>query len=145
MIFLYSALVFALGVVGFLVRGRAKALEAKYARVARQAEQLLRQTSLKEGNSNRADPYLAAKRQYVLGQVAAKRDRVEARYTAWQRRSDVLDHLARRVRAWKGLKLPYTFGVLDVASVLWVADYFGAGQYVSARHVFELLRSLLAR
>jgi hypothetical protein len=141
MILIYSVFVLALGIVAFLARSRARALESKYARVARQAEQLLRQSNMKEGNSNRNDPYLAAKRQYVLGQVAQKRDRVEVRYTSWQQFSEKLDRLAGRVRGWKGFKLPYTFGALDVASVLWAIDHFGFGDHVSVRHLFELIRS----
>ena len=39
----------------------------------------------------------------------------------------------------------YTFGVLDVASVLWLVDYLGFGNSVSARHLFELIRSFLGR
>ncbi len=141
MIFLYSALVLVLGTAGFLVRRRTKALEAKYARVARQADQILRQGMFKEGNSNRQDMVLAAKRYYALGQVAQKRDRVEARYVAWQRLSDKLERLIGRVRAWKGRKLPYTCGVLDVATALWLADYLGAGNYVSVRPLIALIRS----
>jgi hypothetical protein len=141
MIFIYSAFVLLLGTVAALARRRAGALEAKYKRTAREAEQLLRQASLKDGNSNKNDPYQAAKRQYVLGQVAQKRDRVEARYVAWQQFSEKLDRLAGRVRGWKGLKLPYTLGVVDVATALWLVDYLGFGHYVSARVILELLRS----
>jgi hypothetical protein len=145
MIFFYSAFVLVLGFAAFLARRRAAALEAKYARIALQTDQLVRQSSLKEGNANRYDPYQAAKRLYALAQVGQKRDRVEARYIAWQHFSDKLNRLAGRVRGWKGLKLPYTFGVLDVASVLWLVDYLGFGNSVSARHLFELLRSFLGR
>jgi hypothetical protein len=145
MIFLYSAFVFLLGVVGFLARRRAASLEVKYTSIARQADQLLRQSTAKEGNSNRHDPYVAAKRQYVLGQIAYKRDRVEARYTSWQQLSEKLDRFTRRVGGWKGRKLPYSFGVLDVASILWLVDYLGFGDYVSVRHVIELLRTHFGR
>jgi hypothetical protein len=141
MIFLYSAFVIVLGIAGFLARRRANALEAVYTRAARQAEQVLRQSTLKEGNSNRQDPYTLAKRQLALGQIAHKRDRVEARYSAWQQFSEKLDRYANRVRGWKGRKLPYTFGVLDVASLLWVIDRLGAGEYVNVRHLWTLLRS----
>jgi hypothetical protein len=141
MIFLYSLLVLVLGLAGFLARRRAAMLESKYTRVARQADQLLRQSTLKEGNSNRNDPFLAAKRQFELGRVADKRDRVEARYSSWQRLSDRLSRLTARVRGWKGRKLPYSFGVIDVASVLWLIDRLGFGDYVSANRLFELVRS----
>jgi hypothetical protein len=145
MIFLYSLFVLVLGVAGFLARRRASMLESKYTRIARQADQLLRQSGTKEGNSNRNDPYLTAKRQYVLGQVAQKRDRVEARYAYWQQISEKLNRYAGRVRTWKGLKLPYSFGVIDVASVLWLIDRIGFGDYVSAGRLFELVRTYLGR
>jgi hypothetical protein len=145
MIFLYSALVLALGLAAFLTRCRAAALESKYARVTRETDRLGRQYPVKEGNSNRHDPYEAAKRLYALAIVGQKRDRLEARYLVWQRRSDALNALANRVRGWKGLKLPYTFGVLDVASLLWLVDRLGFGDAVSPRHVFELLRVFLHR
>ncbi len=145
MILLYSAFVLVIGFAGFLARRRAKALEAKYTRIARQADQLLRQASFKEGNSNRQDPYLAAKRQYALGQVVYKRDRVEARYAFWQNLSDKLSQFAARVRGWKGRKLPYTFGVVDVASVLWLIDRLGFGDYVSAGRLLELVRAYFGR
>jgi hypothetical protein len=141
MIFVYSAFVLLLGFVGFLARRRAKALEAKYKRVARQADQFLRQNSLKEGNGNRNDPFLVAKRQLALGQIARECDRVEARYASSQLFSDKLDRLVSYVRGWKGRKLPYTFGVLDITSVLWLIDYFGVADRVSVRHLVQLLRA----
>jgi hypothetical protein len=143
MIVLYSVLVFLLGSAAFLARRRATALEATYARVARETDQLARQSMLKEGNANRLDPYQTAKRLYALARVGQKRDRVEARYLGWQQFSEKLNRLAGRVRGWKGLKLPYTFGALDVASVLWVVDRLGVGDRVSARHLIDLLRSFL--
>jgi hypothetical protein len=143
MIFLYSAFVVLVGFAAFVARRRAVALEAKYTRVARQADQLLKQASFKEGNSNRQDQYVAAKRQYVLGQVAYKRDCVEARYAYWQQLSEKLGRFAARVRGWKGLKLPYSFGALDVATILWLIDRVGFGEYVSVSRLFELLRSYL--
>jgi hypothetical protein len=141
MIFLYSAFVFVFGLAAFLARRRARALESSYTRVARQADQLLRQSSLKDGNGNRHDPYQAAKRQLVLGQIAQKRDRVEARYTSWQQFSETLDRFVARVRGWKGRTLPYTFGALDVASALWVIDRLGFADSVSVRHLVDLVRA----
>jgi hypothetical protein len=144
MLFLYSAFVFALALSGFLIRRRAKSLEARYTRVAREAELLLKQNGYKDGNSNRLDPYLAAKKQYQLGLLAQKRDRVEARYAAWQERADKITRFTARVRAWKGRKLPYAFGVLDVATALAVVDYLGFAEYVNTHTLLDLVRSHLS-
>jgi hypothetical protein len=145
MIFFYSAIVLALGIAAFLARRQAAALEAKFTRIARETDRLARQHPVKEGNSNRQDPYEAAKRLYALALVGQKRDRVEARFLTWRQRSDKLNALANRVRGWKGLKLPYTFGALDVATVLWLIDRLGFADAVGARHLLELLRTFLSR
>ena len=139
MIFLYSALVFVLVLVRFLVRHRSAALELNYSKVAREADEVFRRSSFKDGNSNRQDPYLAAKKQLQLGLLAQKRDRVEARYLAWRARADRLGRWADRVRAWKGQKLPYALGVLDVGVLLTAADFLGFGDRVNAHRLVELV------
>jgi hypothetical protein len=143
MIFLYSALLFVLVVARFLVARRVASLEKQYVRVARQADELFRRSSYRDGNSNRADPYQAAKKQLQLGLLAEKRDKVEARFVRWQARADRLGRAVARVRGWKGRKLPYAFGVLDVAGALALIDYLGAGQYVNARALWHLVAARL--
>jgi hypothetical protein len=145
MIFLYSAVLLVLGAARFLVKRQAAALERKYSRAAAQTEELMRQPTVKEGNSSRPDPCQSAKRQYLLGQLVQKRDRVESRYTRWQERADRLDRWLKAVRGWKGRKLPYTCGVLDVAMALLLADWLGAGQYLNARALFDWARSWFVR
>ena len=142
MIFLYTTLVVLVGMAHFLIKRRTAALEKKYARVAKAADTLLRQPNLREGNSSRADPYQAAKRQYQLGLLVQKRDRVEAKYTAWQGVAERTGKLVAGLKNWKGRKLPYTFGVLDVTGALALVDYLGLGQYVNARYVIGVLTSL---
>ncbi len=145
MIFLYTALLLLVGVVYFLVQRRVAALEKKYASVVKEADTLLRQSSYREGNSNRQDPYQSAKRQYKLALLVDKRDRLEASYLTWHQRAEQLSKLRQRLRAWKGRKLPYTFGAIDVACVLSLIDYLGAGQHVNVRHLMETLMALFGR
>jgi hypothetical protein len=146
MIFLYTLVLLLLGSVYFLSKRRAASLEKKYSRVAKEADALVRQPTYREGNSGRlSDPYAAAKRQYQLGLLAQKRDRLEARYASWQDFTDRFGKFLGRVRNWKGRKLPYSFGVLDVAGALALIDYFGAGQYVNARALVQAVTSLLTR
>ena len=144
MIFLYTALLLLVGVAYFLIKRRVAALEKKYSKIVKDADDLLRKSNYRDGNSNRQDPYQSAKRQYQLAMLAQKRDRMETSYSTWHRRAEQLGKLRHRLRAWKGRKLPYTFGVLDVACVMSLIDYFGAGQYVN-RHLFETLTSLFTR
>jgi hypothetical protein len=146
MIFVYTLVLLLLGSAYFLCKRRVASLEKKYTRVAQEADALVRQPSYREGNSGRlADPYVAAKRQYQLGQLAQKRDRVEARYASWQDRTDRFGKFIGRVRTWRGRKLPYTFGVLDFAGALALIDYLGAGHYVNARALFQAVTSLFTR
>jgi hypothetical protein len=145
MIFLYTFLLIVLGAVHFVIRRRAAALEKKFVRVARQADAVLRQSASRPGNCNRHDAYESAKRQYQLAMLATKRDRVEARYSAWQARSDRLAKLRARLRGWKGKKLPYTLGVLDVTGALALIDYLGAGHYVNSRGLVEAIHTLFTR
>jgi hypothetical protein len=144
MIFLYSSLVFVLGVAKFLIGRRVKVLEKKYARVAKEAEALVKQPTFKEGNSSRVDPYLVAKRQYLLGLLAQKRDRVEAKYAAWQIFSEKFGRFVANVQRWKGRKLPYTFGALDVACLLGVIDYLGFSEVIGVRALVAYVTSLFA-
>jgi hypothetical protein len=145
MIFLYTALLIMLGAAHFLIKRRAAGLERKFVRIARQADGVLRLSATRPGNCSRHDAYEAAKRQYQLALLATKRDRIETRYTAWQARAERLGKLRARLRAWKGRKLPYTFGVLDVTGALALIDYLGAGRYVNARGLVEAVTALLAR
>ena len=145
MIFLYTALLLLVGVAHFLIKRRVAAVEKKYSRVVKDADDLLRQQNHRDGNSNRQDPYQSAKRQYQLALLAQKRDLMETRYSAWHRRSERLGKLRHRLRAWKGRKLPYTFGVLDVVGTLSLIDYLGAGQFVNARYLIDTVTSLFSR
>jgi hypothetical protein len=145
MIFLYTALMLLVGVAYFFLKRRVAALEKKYSGVVKEADNLIRQSGYREGNSNRHDPYQHAKRQLKLALLADKRDRMEAKYSTWHRRAERMGKLRQRLRAWKGRKLPYTFGVLDVTGALALIDYLGAGQFLGARHLLETVTSLLAR
>ena len=147
MIFLYTLVLLLLGSAYFLCKRRVASLEKKYTRVAKEADALVRQPSYREGNSGRlaADPYSLAKRQYQLGLLAQKRDRLEGRYSSWQDFTERFGKFLGRVRNWKGRKLPYTFGVLDVAGALALMDYLGAGHYVNVRALLQAVTSLLTR
>lgn len=145
MIFLYTALLLLVGVVYFLIQRRVANLEKKYTGVAKEADTLLRQGNQRDGNSNRQDPYQSAKRQYKLALLADKRDRLETSYLSWHQRAERLGKFRQRLSAWKGRKLPYTFGAIDVACAMSLIDYLGAGHYLNARHLVETLMSLFAR
>jgi hypothetical protein len=141
MIFLYTVLRVLLGTASFLVGRRAARLEKKYIRAAQAADRILKAGVYKPGNGGRPDVCLAAKQQYQLGRLVQERDQLEQRYVAWQHRADRLRRWAAGLRDWKGKKLPYTLGALDVACVLGVIDWLGFGEYVNARRLLDLVLS----
>jgi hypothetical protein len=143
MILLYTLLVALLGSAAFVLRRRANRLEGQYTKAAEAVERLLREDGLKPGNSNKPDLCRSARRHYLLGQLVEKRDRVEQKYLAWQHAADRYARRVERVRAWKGRKLPYSLGVLDVSSALWVVDHLGVGRYVSADRLVQLVTALI--
>jgi hypothetical protein len=144
MLFLYALLLLLLGAVKFLVGRRAAALEKKYVKAAGAAEKLLREASHRPGNSS-YDPYQGARRQFALGQLVEKRDHLEARHHSWQGLYEKLDRLYWKLQNWKGKKLPYTFGILDVVMLLTLLDFLGAGDFASGRNLVEYLVTLVSK
>ena len=143
MIFLYTALLLLVGVAHFLIKRRVAALEKKYARIVKDADDLLRQSNYRDGNSNRQDPYQSAKRQYQLALLAQKRDRMETSYSRWHRRAERLGKLRHRLRSWKGRKLPYLVGGLDTLLLLGALDYLGYREQLTAQAVIDFVSSLV--
>jgi hypothetical protein len=142
MILLYTTLIFVFGVATFVIGRRVKSLEKKYAHVAKETDLLSKQSAMKDGNSNRADLCVTAKRQYMLGLLVQKRDRVETKYVAWQGLADKFKHYVANLKTWKGKKLPYTFGAVDVACVLGLIDYLGFQDYVSVHALIHFVTKL---
>jgi len=148
MILLYTMLLLFLGVLHLLIRWRVRSLEKKFSRTAAAADKLvLAQTALKEGNSSKTKTALAesAKQQYQLGQLVQKRDILEIRYHGWQGFAEKFGRLVAAVQRWKGRKLPYTMGLLDMGVVLYLVDRFGVGQYLSFDRLSETVATLMTR
>jgi hypothetical protein len=146
MILLYSLALLLLGGVKYLFARRAGALARKYTKASAAVDQLLREGGYyyREGNTNRVEICKLAKRTYQLGLATQKRDRLEAKHFFWQLWSDRLGRWMQNLREWKGKKLPYTLGAVDVWLLLYLIDHFGMGEYVSARSMVEWMMSWLA-
>ena len=127
MVVLYLALLLVLALVQVLLRWRVSRLEKRYARVASEADTLLKQVSLRPGNSNRVDPLVSARQQFDLAVVATKRAQVEDRYSAWQSFTERFAQFRRRLAGFQGRVMPYLGGVLDVAFVVVLLDWLGYG------------------
>jgi hypothetical protein len=145
MIVLYTLLLLVLGITRFMVSRRARSLERRYSKVAAEANRLANEAQYRPGNSNRADLFTSAKRQYRLGQVAEKRDRLEARHFGWQRWADKVGRALDAVRSWKGKKLPYTLGVVDVSLALYLIDHFGLGDRLNWEGLVEMAQTVFSR
>jgi hypothetical protein len=145
MIVLYTVALVFLGAVKFLIDRRVAALERKYLRTVDAADHLLREPAPRPNTSNRLELAQAAKHQLALGLLVERQDRLEAKYEDWQKFAHRFGTFVTRVRNWKGKKLPYTMGVIDVSLVLTAVDYLWAGSYVNVRNLYDLAGSLLSR
>jgi hypothetical protein len=144
MILVYLLVLLLLGGVSLWFRRRAKRLEKKFMRTASQADTLLRQNSLRGGTTNRPDPYQAARKQLELGLIVQKRDAIEARYTRWQARAERVAYLLSRAQNWQGKKLPYLFGMIDLAGAFLLTHYLSAGQIINLDGLLQAIHTLLA-
>jgi hypothetical protein len=145
MILVYALLLLLLVVARFVIVRRVAALEKRYVKVARTTDELLKAQPARAGNGGKPDPYAAARQAYLLGQAVERREAVEGRYIAWQKFADRFSGLVAAVRGWKGRKLPYVVGALDVLLVLATLDYLGYREHLSAQAVVEFLSSLVSR
>ena len=144
MLLLYTLLLLLFGVANFLIARRVASLERRFSKVAKQTDKLVRESPFREGNTGRPDPFQVAKRQYQLGLLAQRRERLEEKHTSWQRFAKKFGNFVDGVRNWKGKKLPYTFGVLDVMLVLTLVDYFALGEYSRPGYLFQLVTSWIS-
>lgn len=125
MVPLYTLMLTALAGVKWALAGRAARTETKYTRAALDAEKLAREMQAKPGASSHADTFTHAKRQYELGRVVEKRDRLEAKFLTCQVKADKVAALVAKLRGWNGRVVPYLFGVVDVALLLVLLDRLG--------------------
>ena len=113
---------------------RAASAARAYSVLADKVLKALHAAPRKAGNGG-YDPCAVAKQQFELGRLVTQRDRAEAKHFAWQTWADRFGKAVSAVRNWKGQKLPYTLGVLDVWLVLYLIDRFG--QLVQPQRVID--------
>ncbi|HEX3313924.1 MAG TPA: hypothetical protein VHR72_03480 [Gemmataceae bacterium] len=139
MVFLYTVLLAFLGLLKAMVARRAAYLEKRYTRIAGEVGKRAHEAGIKPGNGTPRDDLaaLSAKRQYELGLLASRRDRLEAKHFHWQAWNDRLTRSLDRLRNWKGKKLPYTMGAVDILLAMSLVDGLGMGRVISVQRVYE--------
>jgi hypothetical protein len=145
MILVYALLILLLVVARFVIVRRVAALERKYVKLARTTDELFKVQAPRPGNGGKVDPYATARQAYLLGQAVERRERVENRYIGWQKVAERFTALVNAVRAWKGRKLPYVIGALDVLLVLGALDYLGYREQLSAHALIDFVSSLVTK
>ncbi len=145
MILVYALLILLLVVARYVIVRRVASLERKYVRVARSTDELLKAQQVRPGNGGKPDPYATARQAYLLGQAVERRERLEGRYHAWQKFAGRFGALVGALRGWKGRKLPYVVGALDVLLTLGALDYLGYRDQLSAHAVVDFLTSLVSK
>ncbi len=121
----YAVTVAGLGMTKSVLAGRAAKLEKTFARAALRAEAVAKQLQTRPGNAAAQDVFTAAKGHYELGRLVQDRDRLEAKYAAWQTRADRVGHLRHKLTRWQGRTVPYLLGVADAALVAAALVWFG--------------------
>ena len=145
MILLYTLGLLVLGVSTFITQRRARALERKYIRAAQQADQLAKELSYKGGNSNQADLFVTARRQYELGRLVQLRDRLEGKYDRWEAFTEYFRRLRKGLLLWKGRFVPYLLGVLDVAVIVTALLLSGTVDPTKLRETVESVRAVVKK
>lgn len=140
MILLYTSVLLLLGILHFLVARRAKSLEKKFSAVSLAAAKLAGQP--RPGNGGRGDACSFAKHQFELAKLAFQRDKLESKYCHWQHCGEKLGNAVKAVRHWKGRKLPYTFGVVDVSMLLYAVDRLGLA-YIDLSQLVETVSAAI--
>lgn len=142
MVLLYTFALTLLGAGWVLAAWRAGRLEKRYTVAALAAEKAIQAPEPKPGNG-RQNVAASAKRYYQLGLLVQKRDALEEKYGRWQHRAERLGAWVNAVRGWRGRKLPYTAGVVDVWMVLTALDYLGVGEYTGTREAVRWVTTLV--
>lgn len=143
MIFLYTLLLLLVGALRLVLARRAASLERKYSKVAGEVLRRINEPAFKLGNQSRMDVGVSAKRMLELGVLVQKRDVLESKCLTWRGWTDRLGRLVSALRNWKGKKLPYTLGALDVWLVLYMIDRFGLGDRFGPVQMVETVRAWL--
>ena len=145
MILIYALIVLLLGMAVALTGWRARSLERRYARAAREADVLARELSFRGGNSARPDTFLTAKRQYELGRLVQIRDRLEEKHDKWEARAGKCRGLKNRLQSCKGRFLPYVLGAIDVVGAFLVLSVLGIVNADQLRTAVQAARIVVAR
>lgn len=138
MIFLYTLLLLLLGGIRWLVGRRALGLEKRYSKAALAVSKLTSDLTWKSGNG-KVDVCAIASRQYQLGAMVQKRDRLERKCLTWRGLTDRLTRADHNLRAWKGKKLPYTLGAVDVWLALAVVDHLGFAELIRPGKLLDIV------
>jgi hypothetical protein len=145
MILIYALIVLLLGVVALLTGRRARALERRYAKAARQADELAKELNFRGGTNVRPDAFQIAKRQYELGRLVQIRDRLEEKHDKWEARAGKYRNLKRRLQNCRGRFLPYALGAVDVVGVFLALSVFGIVNAEQVRGAVQAARIVVAR
>ena len=124
MILFYTFALIVLGAIHWVLARRSASWGRAYSALAERVLKQVHGAPRKMGNGA-YDPCAVAKQQFELGRLVMLRDRAEAKHFGWQTWAERFGKAVARLRAWKGRKLPYTLGALDVWLAMYLVDRFG--------------------
>ena len=134
MFLLYSVLSFALRIIAWIVSFIAYRCVLALSRMQDAADDLL--------TAPASDcPRVSAMRSARLGGLLTAVDNQARRTDVWAGRAVWIGRAARYVASWRGMKLPYTMGIIDVVATFQALDYLHFSKYVSLEIVVGLVRT----
>ena len=142
MILLYGFVMATLVLAAWLTGRRARGIERRYVRVAREADQLAKQLSYRGGNCNLPDPFSMARRQYELGRLVQVRDRLEEKHDVWENRAESCRKLRRSWLQRRGRLVPYLLGMVDVSGLTALLAATGLTDATQLRIVIDSVKTL---
>lgn len=145
MILIYALIVLLLGTAVVLTGYRARSLERRYARAAKQADAVAKELTFRGGNCARPDAFVTAKRQYELGRLVQVRDRLEENHDKWEARAGKFRILKTALQNRKGRFLPYALGAVDVVGAFLVLSVLNVINAEQLRNAVQAARIVVSR
>lgn len=145
MILIYALIVLLLAMAIVLTGTRARSLERRYARAAKEADTVAKDMNFRGGNCARLDAFATAKRQYELGRLVEVRDRLELKHDKWEARAGWFRTLKIALQNRKGRFLPYVLGAVDVVGAFLVLSVFNVINAEQLRNAVQAARIVVSR
>ena len=125
MIVVYLVCQWVLKLTHAILTLRASWIEQKYVKTSCKVQEELKLSDTRPGNAMGDARLNYARKQYELGRMVEKCDRIGERYVRAQALAESVGHKQKWLASLQGRVTPYLFGVTDMVVVMVLLNYFG--------------------